>query len=385
MNRTRSLAGLCPLVLVLPLAGGCNTLADAITSAPYDQGLTWTGQESTTSVTTSFRATASGGAVPGKSTVGFGSSCGVARTISGTFERTENVRRDHTNEVVGNTVTDHPLNPGVDVFAQIGLSIVAEQVVTTGDFQQVETFADPDGEQREWEERDAGDDGQQTAARYHGVAADEYIVSMFPLDLWVSTDGATADTPPTSEFDRANSLTLLSRHNPRNGDTWTSTNNTTLYTYAGSESLNVGGNNVRADKVFVYSNEDFAAGDVLATCLKVGPFEDQTTQDELDSIVTESVVLDGGCEVRYQHRQTGTEWWYGDTLVQFQGERIFVDISDFGYEWYEQDGDFCTRFTSTTRPTDVGDAELFVEYTVTTETSNFVVDTWDVIDPFAGE
>lgn len=360
-------AGLLALA-AFSFVGGCEVLSNAITPAPYTAGLMWTGTELVTSTTVAFKSNGDG-VVESTGTIGIGDSCGTARTSTGTLTRTENEERVWNNEVVGNTVSNHPLNPGTDVFEQIGISVVAEQVTSTGSFQEVRTFNDPDGETRTWEEREAGDDGRQTSARYHGVAADEYIVSIFPLDLW--------DTSVDDERDGL--LTLLSRRNPKKGDTWMSTNGLTVYTYEGTEKLNVGGKSVNAFKVNVYSNEDYDDGNtVLDTCLKVGPLEDTTTFPELDSTVTESVELDNGCAFRFQHRQTGTEWWYENALVKFEGTRVFVSISDYGWEWFEDEDGTCTRFTSTVKPTDVSDTDLYIEYTVTTEESRYVVDTWEL-------
>ncbi len=353
----------------LALLGGCENYSNAITGAPYTDGLVWTGSEQVTSTTIAYKSNGDG-VVESTGTIGIGDSCGTARTSTGTLTRTDIEQRDWLNEIIGNTVSDHPLNPGTPVFEQIGISVVAEQVTSTGSFQETRTFNNPDGETRTWEETEAGDDGRQTTARYHGVAADEYIVSIFPLDLW--------DTAADDERDGL--LTLLSRRNPRAGDTWMSVNGSTIYTYEGTEKTNLGGSSVNAHKVHVYSNEDYTAETVLETCLKVGPLEDTTTFPEADSTVTEAVQLDGGCAFRFQHRQTGTEWWSDNALIAFEGQRVFVSISDYGWEWFEDEDGTCTRFTSTTKPTEATDVDLFVEYTVTTEESSYVVDTWGVAE-----
>ncbi len=98
---------------------------------------------------------------------------------------------------------------------------------------------------------------------------------------------------------------------------------------------------------------------------------------EHDSLLTRMVLLDPGCADPFKHQQVGTEWWYDNALVQSEGAAVEVVISDFGWEWYEEEGEGCVRRTSTIEPTNV-EADLFLEYTVAVTTSTFVVDTWGV-------
>ncbi len=109
----------------------------------------------------------------------------------------------------------------------------------------------------------------------------------------------------------------------------------------------------------------------------VGPVEGATTFPEQDSLLTRMVLLDPCCADPFKHQQVGTEWWYGEALVQSEGTTVEVVISDFGWEWYEEEGEGCVRRTSTVEPTNV-EADLFLEYTVAVTTSTFVVDTWGV-------
>jgi hypothetical protein len=364
-------------VLASLALSGCNLLQ---LPSPYPAGLMWRGSENVTTVTTAYKAI-EGTAVESIGSVGDASTCGGARESAGTSKNTTVLDRVHTNEVVGNTRTDHPLSPGSQTFGPVGVSVVAEQIASTGSFQLVETFNTPDASTRTWEERSAGAVSQTTAARYHGVAADEYVVSLFPLDLWTATDfGGTIDTgEEASEYTHENALTLLTRHKPVDGDLWTSLTGHIVYVYDGTERLNIGGKGVNANRVKVYTNGDFdaTAGDAFADCLHVGPLEDTTTFPQQDSLLTRMVVLDPGCANRFKHQQIGTEWWYGDVLVQSEGVTSEVVISDFGWEWYEEDGPSCRRRTSTVEPTNA-DADLFLEYSVVVTTSTFVVDTWEI-------
>ena len=71
------------------------------------------------------------------------------------------------------------------------------------------------------------------------------------------------------------------------------------------------------------------------------------------------------------HQQVGRQWWSDEILLKGEMTTYTVTINDYGYEWYEpsEDGSSCSRVTSTKK--DDNDAELFVEYTVVTTTSNY--------------
>jgi hypothetical protein len=55
-----------------------------------------------------------------------------------------------------------------------------------------------------------------------------------------------------------------------------------------------------------------------------------------------------------------------------------VEITSFGWEWYVDDEDleFCTRFTNTTRPVDEPNAQQYVEYVVTVEDTTVSLGSW---------
>lgn len=384
MSSSRAGTLVC-LALSASALSGCEFAlvnVDRLLAAPYPNELRWEGSETATTTTTSFK-TIAGTTTESTGSVGAGTSCGAARASSGTRKETRTVDATHSNEVVGNTVTDHPLNPGGDTFGRVGVSVVAEQIITSGKFTLEQSFNAPDAAVPTWSETSAGDTSLRTAARYHGVAADEYVVSLFPLDLWVPTEEQdTGGGFVPFEGNGSNQLTLLTRHKPVDGDIWSSLNNRILYVYDGTEKLNIGGKSVTADRIRVYTNGDFdpSAGDVFGDCLLVGPFEDTTTLPGEQSLLTEMVTLDPGCANQFKHQQIGTEWWFENVLVQSELTTLEVAISDFGWEWYEDEEGGCSRRTGTVKPTDTA-PELFVEYTVTESVSQFVVDTWEVGAP----
>lgn len=381
--------GFARLSLLTALALGACT-KDGGSPTPYDVGLTWTLTEQVTATTKSMRAVGSAGAVESKGATGGAESCSDARDSSGALTVIETERREVTSEVVGNTVSHHPLIPGNDGFSAVGVSIVAEHTLETGRAETTESFFVPDSDDDRWTERDVNEYADNGSGRYHGVASDEYIVSLFPLDLWSLNDNPwdqawdeETDFPRADEEPQGHqTFSLLSRHNPAPGDLWTSLNGNMVYRYAGKEKINVGGKSVNADKieVFTVSDYDAVAGAVITDCLVEGTVETFSDFPDVDDVLTSQVDVLPGCTDRFMHQEVGTQWWYGDALVQFEGRRVFVEINDAGYEWYEDEDDYCLRYTSDVKPTDTT-TELFVEYTVTEEITSSSVSAWDVVKP----
>jgi hypothetical protein len=97
-------------------------------------------------------------------------------------------------------------------------------------------------------------------------------------------------------------------------------------------------------------------------------------------VLTKSASLDDGCVGRFVHQQVGTERWFNNALVGFEGTQVIVTIKDFGWEYYDEQNDFCTRLTDDVKPTDVGDAKLFVEYDVEVITSTYAVNSWTTVE-----
>lgn len=375
-------------VAILAIATLTACAGDGSTAAPYVAGLIWTLNESSVETVTTYRKVAGGEAVVAGTPIGAGSSCSIAQAPTGGSAFTGTTTAVWTNEVVGNTTAHHPLKPGDDVFNGIGVSVVAEKVeesavgTTTTDFAQ----EDEDGDLQTWQDVSTAPDGMETLSRYHGVSADEYIVSQGPIDLWSTWEDDSIDENDDAEGDEiidgldGRSFDLLSKTAPKKGDIWTSTNGNVLYVFDGTEKMDVGGKSVNANRVLVYTVDPFdaTAGDVLAECFLTGPTEYTSTFPEVDPVSTDVMQLDEGCGGRFMHQQIGTEWWANNALVKFEGQRVMVTITDFGWEWYvdDEDLDFCTRFTNTTRPGEEPNAQQFVEYTVEVETTTVTLGSW---------
>lgn len=378
-------------VIAAVALSGCGL--NSFTAFPYQAGLVWTASEQVTETVTTYRfVEGAPEAVIAADVLGVASNCtnAQATTDGEVFEYL--TTRDWTNTNVGNTRSHHPLKPGEDSFNGIGVSVIAEEVTEQGSFTDTIDIAreDEDGDLETWQEIVAAGDYTVSGARYHGVAIDEYIVSLTPLDLWSTWEDddaeAANDDAENNEFagedEGRQQFVLLSKANPSNGDIWTSTNGNVLYTFEGTEKLDVGGKSVNANRIAVHTivNTDEMAAGLLDTCFSVTPFEFQTTQPDVDNLLTEVIALDPGCEGRFMHHTIGTEWWANNAMVAFEGTRVFVDITDYGWEWFEDDDDvdLCVRFTDTVRPTDRNDARRFVHYTVSVETSEMVVDSWEI-------
>lgn len=373
-------------IAILALVASACTL-DNSTPVPYALGLTWTAQQQRTSTTTSFKAIEGEGPVESKGTIGFGSNCSTARASSGTVTTTVQELDDLAFQVVGNTVTHHPLKPGQDGFNAIGVSVVNERGFETGDVTTVESFNDPEGEVSEFTVTTVGSLGGETDSVYVGVAADEYVVRLSPLDLWSDWDADQfGDGANGGEYEGPaegrRTFELMTRHDPKKGDVWTSLSGLTFFSYDGTEKVPVGGKNQTADRVFAYTNGnlDATGAAVLESCLVLGDLELTNTADNDLNVLTQSVSIDPGCERRFEHQRVGTELWYGDALISFTGTQVFVTIDDFGWEYFESEEESCSRRVDDVKPTDAGDAKLFVQYSVEVVETTYTVDSWDVLD-----
>jgi hypothetical protein len=155
-----------------------------------------------------------------------------------------------------------------------------------------------------------------------------------------------------------------------------------VFHYDGPTRVEVGGEKVGGDLISSYAvvNVDGLASDVLATCLRTAPVSATSTLDDAVNLTTEQVDLDAGCADRFEHARIGTEIWARDTLAQFSGRRVFVQIDDYGWEWFDDVGDTCVRTTATLRPTDAPDARLFVSFQVIDEVALVANEGWSVVD-----
>jgi len=375
-----------PLFIVLAASlTGCAL--DSSTPVPYSVGQLWTAQDKSESVLISYRSVEGGTPEESTGLIGAAESCGTARSSAGKSTITSTFFSDLSFQVLGNTVAHHPLKPGQDGFNDIGVSVLNEVSYTDATVKSVQTTFNPDGRDPETTITTIGSSGGETISVYSGVAADEYVVRLFPLDLWSDWDaGEFGDGAANNEFEQSadgdRNFTLLTKHSPKKGDVWTSLNGLTFFQYDGTESANVGGNDETVDRVlsFVNGNIDPSAGSVLTDCLVVTDLVATNSVAPRGDVLTKSASLDDGCEGRFVHQQVGTERWFNNALVGFEGTQVIVTIKDFGWEYYDEQDSICTRLTDDVKPTDVGDAKLFVEYDVEVITSTYAVNSWTTVE-----
>jgi hypothetical protein len=261
--------------------------------------------------------------------------------------------------------------------------VVFEEVTVSGNQTTVDTFRDPEGDIREWTETTQSDLGSLTTAVDYGVAADEYYVRLDSLDLWhpvedvrsasdedVSDTGAV-DTPSSDQ-----TISLMTMKKPGKGDIWTSLDGTHLYRKDATEILAIGGQNTKTDRVQVFTtgNVDPTAATLIEQCLDIGAVEESSDFQGVGSTLTNSVSLDPGCVGEFTHQQVGTEWWASGVLMASQLLTYSITVVDFGYEWYVADAanNICTRQTSSVANPEE-DSVLYIQYTVTTTESAFLV------------
>jgi hypothetical protein len=345
------------LPLLALLLNACAS--DDSTPAPYKDGLAWVVEEQVTSTTQSWRQVEGEEPLATSGLIGTAARCADARTSAGTSVTTAVTRRTLRGSVLGQTVSHHPLAPGDDTFDAIGVSVVEEQVTETGSATNLSSFFSPGAAQETWETSSTTDLGTTVVSHLYGVAADEYVVKLEPLDLW---------TDDSAEDGRA--WSLMTRAGAKPGDLWTNPTGTSVFEATRAGSAGVGSKKVGAVEVSVTQLEDVAAtgGTVLADCVALGTRESTSSLDGApDDVLVQTASLIAGCDGPYEAARVGTELWHDDFLVQFTGTRTFVTISNFGWERFVDDGVNCTRVVTNERPTDTNSAQLFVEYTITTE------------------
>ena len=360
MNPDRTMSRI-PLLLSAAFAAGCSL------QAPYSLSLSV--ESNTTAQATAVAYRVVEGDLPGepgdvteqKGVVGVGENCVIARQSSGTLRSDIVYEQQRAYNVVGETLADLPLVPGEQQeWSDVPVSVLKESSQLSSWVQSTETFVDPspDAEVVQWEETRYSDGVISTSAGYFGVAADEYLVRLEMADLWEDLE----DITPAD-------VTLLTRHDPQDGDVWPAVNGNSLFVYAGTEDLNLAGTEMKkTDKVNVYATGNVqAAGGagVFEQCLNLGLSQLQTTDPNAEDASVDSALLDPGCAGNFVHVQQGTQWWYDNALVKSETTDTVVTVSAYGFEWFVEDVDLgtCTRQTSLTR--DEPAAKAFIEYTVT--------------------
>jgi hypothetical protein len=188
-------------------------------------------------------------------------------------------------------------------------------------------------------------------------------------DLWGDLQDPEADL----------GVQLVTRSAAQQGDIWSSLDGQMLYLAEGFEELTLAGEKAQAMRVDVrtVADPDPAAGNLVDKCVAEAVQAYVTDHPDLPNGSTTTATLDVACDGAFTHQEVGTEWWVGNVLVQSSKQQYEVEITDFGYEWFEDDGVGCARATSPTR--DREEATLYIAYTVTTVTSDLTTDRYEVV------
>ena len=168
-------------------------------------------------------------------------------------------------------------------------------------------------------------------ASFHGLATDEYVVE-FPLgNLWSNPDSVSSGD-----------VTLLTRFEPNEGDIWASQNGNTVYIAGLKEQLQISGAVQKAVKVEAFETGNLK-GMVVTSSISVSILVDPNQTNDPDSANSSASVLflDAGCTDTFEHVRVGSEWWLGAVLVKETAEVTRIEITNYGYEWYELDETDC--------------------------------------------
>jgi hypothetical protein len=151
---------------------------------------------------------------------------------------------------------------------------------------------------------------------------------------------------------------------------WPSQNGNSLFVWEAKEKLALGGVNMNTDKIAVYTTGTVSPegedGAVYEQCFNFGLAQIDDSRPEGDTTDTETMLLDPGCVGRFEHVREGTQWWSDNVLVKETAIVTFVAITEYGYEWTEEDEStgICSRVVSLSR--DGPTALPFVQYDLTT-------------------
>jgi len=324
---------------------------------PYDVGLLVKTTSAIESVTKSYREVPGNGVQESMGVIGSGENCSDAMFSAGKSTDTWVGEEQVNMEVVGETLVPRLVPDDTHEQEEVWVSLVMESSRWGGTYQSSVKYNYPGDDPETVTEERYSDNAVTTDVQYYGVTAEEYVAA-FALDSLWPADDAGLD-PGAAQ--------LLTKNDPKNGDVWFSQNGNSIYMFDAIEDMSVSGTNLKVAKVLVYEagDVDVAEGGILNTCIKKG--RDQYSVSTPGGNYDDQVALvDIGCEDSFRHVQTGTQWWFQGVLVKEEVENVDVTITDFGWEWYEDNDSFCSRETNSHRPDE--DAELYLEYQVTTST-----------------
>lgn len=346
-------------------AAACAALVGCSSGGPYEVGLIVKSTSEVESITKTYREVTGKGVQESSGVIGSGEACSEAMSSAGN-RLTQWVGEDQTNiQVVGETLVPRLIPDDSHAQEDVWVSLVMETTRSAGTAYTSEKRNFPGEDPPETTSAVLEDRPVSTAVEYYGVTAEEYVAAFQLATLW----------PSGSDGLNAADAQMLTKHDPAKGDVWFSQNGNIVYMFAGKEDLTVSGQKLKVDKVNLYIAADVEVADegIMDACINVG--RDQLASDDAGvSYDDEVTLLDVGCESNFRHTQSGSQWWSDGILVKEETENVDVTIVDFGWEWYEDNGGACRRSTSTNRPN--SQAEMFLEYEVTTSTVNRLASDW---------
>ncbi len=346
---------------VILMATGCA-------GGPIDAGTSWTLKTTETASRTSYWLRDGATPVESVGPLGTSSSCILAETSAGTSTATSTSEVFTVNTALGDTELYHPLVPNDDKFSSTLATVLQRRTRGAGSVETVTMTYDPNSVMGNTTTTIYSDQDLGTEASFHGLAVDEYVVE-FPLgNLWSNPESEVSSTD----------VTLLSRFEPSEGDIWASQNGNTVYIAGAKEQVQMAGAVEKAVKVqaFEVGTLQADAADIIEQCFHLGLDQVQTTDPNGSNSSTTSLFLDTGCMGAFEHVKVGSEWWVGPVLVKESSTVTTVEITNYGYEWYELDdtGTMCTRQVSLTQ--DSPNAILFVEYDLITSSRESKITKW---------
>lgn len=334
--------------------------------APLSGGTSWTLKTTETNTQTSYWLRQGGNPVESSGPLGSSTSCILAETSSGTANSTSVAETFTVNTALGDTEMYHPLVPNSDDFSSSLATVLQRRTRGAASVESTVMAYDPDSVVGNTTTTTFADEAIETNASFHGLAVDEYVVE-FPLgNIWNDPE------------DSSGNVTLLTRYEPDLGDIWASENGNTVYIASVKEQISFSGVVKKATKVeaFEVGGLQVDGGDIIEQCFAVGKDQVQSTNPDIGLSSTDQLFLDRNCFGAFEHVKSGTEWWYGPILVKEVSSVTSVEITNYGYEWYELDetGLNCTRVISQTY--DSPNAVQFVEYELITTERESVISKW---------
>ena len=344
------------------------TLFFGCAGGPVDPGTSWTLKTVDETTRTSYWLRQGGDPKESVGPLGAASSCILAETSAGTYNSVSTAEYFTVSTALGNTELYHPLVPNSEKYSSTLATVVQERTRGAASNEISTMVYDPNSTMGNITTVTYADEAIETEAAFYGLAADEYVVR-FPLgNIWMD---------PEEEVTVA-SVDMLTRYEPDIGDIWASENGNTVYIATSKEQVNFAGVAKKAFKVESYEVGGLQGdgADIIDQCFNLGLNQNQTNDPNSANSSLEMLFLDGNCVGQFQHSKTGSEWWFGSIMVKESSLVTEIEITNYGYEWYELDtsGTSCTRMTSLTY--DNPNAILFVEYDLVTHSRESSISSW---------